>query len=260
MFRKLRIAILLFILATVTIGAWRSNARATDWQNSIHVTLYPIAADSSPLTRQAVAQARPGDFAPLGEWLEEEVQRHGRPLLQPLSINLAPPLDALPPPFPDGGSSLAIGWWSLHLRWWAWRHDAAPGPRPQIRLFVLYHDPALTPHLDHSLGLRKGMIGVIKVFAGHNERQRNLVVIAHELLHTLGASDKYDLRTNQPLYPDGYAEPERQPRHPQRFAEIMAGRIALGTDRAEIPEHLGQAVIGPATAAEIGLTAAPGPR
>ncbi len=257
MFRKLRIAILLFILATVAIGAWRSGARATDWKNSIHVTLYPIAADDSPATRQAVAKARPADFAPIGEWLQEEVNRYGRPLLQPLAINLAPPLDALPPAFPAGGSSLEIGWWSLHLRWWAWRHDAAPGPRPQIRLVVLYHDPALTPHLDHSLGLRKGMIGVIKVFADRRERQRNLVDIAHELLHTLGASDKYDLRTNQPVFPDGYAEPERQPRHPQRLAEIMAGRIPLSDDRAEIPEHLDRAVIGPATASEIGLVPAP---
>jgi hypothetical protein len=101
------------------------------------------------------------------------------------------------------------------------------------------------------------MIGVIKVFADRRERQRNLVVIAHELLHTLGASDKYDLRTNQPVYPDGYAEPDRQPRHPQRLAEIMAGRIPLSDDRAEIPDHLDRAVIGPATAAEIGLVPAP---
>jgi hypothetical protein len=100
------------------------------------------------------------------------------------------------------------------------------------------------------------MIGVIKVFADRNEHQRNLVIIAHELLHTLGASDKYDLRSNQPVFPDGYAEPERQPRHPQRLAEIMAGRIPLSEERAEIPGHLGRSMIGPATAAEIGLVPA----
>ena len=253
MFRKLRIAILLFILATVAIGAWRSGARATDWKNSIHVTLYPIAADDSPATRQAVAQARPADFAPIGEWLQDEVRRHGRPLLQPLAINLAPPLNALPPAFPAGGSSLEIGWWSLHLRWWAWRHDAAPGPRPDVRLFVLYHDPARTPELDHSLGLEKGLIGVVKVFASRDERQRNAVVIAHELLHTLGASDKYDPQSLAPIFPDGYAEPDRQPSHPQRMAEIMAGRFALADGQLAMPERLGQTLIGPRTAAEIGL-------
>lgn len=254
MFRTLRIAILLFILATVAIGAWRSHAQATDWKDSVHVTIYPIAADTSEASRLAVAQLRPDDFAPLGEWLQEEVQRHGRPVLRPVALNLAQPVDALPPPYPRGGSSLSMVWWSLKLRLWAWRHDSAPGPRPQIRLFVLYHDPALSPVLEHSLGLEKGKIGVIKVFASRSERQRNLVIVAHELLHTLGATDKYDLATNQPQFPDGYAEPDLRPRHPQRLAEIMAGRIPLSDSQAQIPDSLAATLIGPATAREIGLT------
>ncbi|MCA0188785.1 MAG: hypothetical protein LCH90_22840 [Proteobacteria bacterium] len=254
MFRTLRIAVLLFILATVAIGAWRSHAQATDWKDSVHVTIYPIAADDSQASHQAVAQLRADDFAPLGEWLQEEVQRHGRPVLRPVALNLAPPVDALPPPYPRGGSSLSMVWWSLKLRLWAWRHDAAPGPRPQIRLFVLYHDPALSPVLEHSLGLEKGKIGVIKVFASRSERQRNLVIVAHELLHTLGATDKYDLATNQPQFPDGYAEPDQRPRHPQHLAEIMAGRIPLSDSEAQIPDSLAATLIGPATAREIGLT------
>jgi len=34
-------------------------------------------------------------------------------------------------------------------------------------------------------------------------------VIAHELLYTLNATDKYDLNTGLPIFPNGYAEPER---------------------------------------------------
>jgi hypothetical protein len=79
------------------------------------------------------------------------------------------------------------------------------------------------------------------------------VVIAHELLHTLGASDKYDPQSLAPVFPDGYAEPDRQPRHPQRLAEIMAGRFALADGQLAMPERLGQTLIGPRTAAEIGL-------
>ena len=59
------------------------------------------------------------------------------------------------------------------------------------------------------------------------------MVIAHELLHTLGASDKYDPQSLAPIFPDGYAEPDRQPSHPQRMAEIMAGRIPVAEGRAE---------------------------
>jgi len=79
------------------------------------------------------------------------------------------------------------------------------------------------------------------------------VVLAHELLHTFGASDKYDRITLQPVYPHGYAEPERSPVWPQRFAEIMGGRTPIDEQHAEIPAGLADTVIGPETAKEIGL-------
>jgi len=75
--------------------------------------------------------------------------------------------------------------------------------------------------------------------------------LAHELLHTLGATDKYDPSDNQPWHPEGYAEPTLEPLHPQRYAEIMAGRIPLGRTRAEIPRTLDETLIGAATAREI---------
>lgn len=253
MFRKLRIAVLLVILATVALGAWRSGARATEWKHTLYATVYPIAADDSPHTRAGVARLSADDFAPITDWLQDEVRRHGRDVLRPLAISVAPPLESQPPPFPADGGPVAVGLWSLQLRFWAWRHDATPGPRPDVRLFVLYHDPARTPQLDHSVGLRKGQIGIVKAFAGRDDGPRNAVVIAHELLHTLGASDKYDPQSLAPIFPDGYAEPDRQPSHPQRMAEIMAGRFALADGQLAMPERLGQTLIGPRTAAEIGL-------
>ena len=253
MFRKLRIAVLLLILATVALGAWRSGARATEWKHTLHATVYPIAADASPQTRASVARLSADDFAPIADWLQDEVRRHGREVLRPLAISVAPPVESLPPPFPAGGGPVDVGLWSLRLRFWAWRHDATPGPRPDVRLFVLYHDPARTPRLDHSVGLRKGQIGIVKAFASRDEGPRNAVVIAHELLHTLGASDKYDPRSLAPVFPEGYAEPDRQPLHPQRQAEIMAGRFALSEELLAMPDRLGQTLIGPQTAAEIGL-------
>lgn len=255
MLRKFRITILLLILATVLVGSWRSTARTTAWENTLHVTIYPIAADPSDTSRRFVADLKPEDFTLIGDWLEGEVHRYGRSILRPVAINLAPPLASQPPPFPAGGNTLTMIGWSLRLRFWAWRHDDAPGPRPDVRLFLLYHDPVLTPMLDHSVGLEKGKIGVVKVFASRNERQRNTVVIAHELLHTLGATDKYDSGSLAPHFPDGYAEPQQQPLHPQTTAEIMAGRIPLAADRAKTPDSLAQTRIGPQSAREIGLPA-----
>ena len=52
---------------------------------------------------------------------------------------------------------------------------------------------------------------------------------------------------------DGLAEPDRQPLYPQRYAEIMGGRIALAEDDSVIPKSLKYAIIGPLTASEINL-------
>ena len=253
MFRKFRILVLLLILATVALAAWRADRRLGAWEHSIHVGVYPVAGDDSPATREFVRALETDAFAEIAEWLQEQSKRHGRTVLQPVVLRVAPPLGEQPPLPPPHASTLDIIRWSLELRWWAGRHDAIAGPKPDIRLFVLFHDPEKTPLLPHSTGLEKGRIGLIYAFASRQQSRQNAVVIAHELLHTFGASDKYDPATLQPLWPAGYAEPDSEPRLPQRYAEIMGGRIPLAAGRAEIPDSLVDTVIGNATAGEIGL-------
>ncbi len=253
MFRKFRILILLLILATVGLGAWRANSRLTAWEHTIHVAIYPIAADDSPATTRFVDELGNDNFADIAQWLQEQSASHGRTVLQPIAIHLAPPVAARPPPAPRQAGMLDAIVWSLRMRWWASQHDQIDGPRPHIRLFVLFHDPERTNRLPHSTGLSKGQIGVIHAFASRQQRRQNAVVIAHELLHTFGASDKYDLATLQPIYPAGYAEPDKTPRLPQARAEIMGGRVPLDEQRAEIPASLADTVIGTETAREIGL-------
>ena len=72
-------------------------------------------------------------------------------------------------------------------------------------------------------------MGVVHLFATRSQDDQNAIVTAHELLHTFGATDKY-AGSGAPLFPVGYAEPERVPRYPQRYAEIMAGRVPLAPD------------------------------
>lgn len=253
MFRKFRILILLLILATVGLGAWRANSRLTAWEHTIHVAIYPIAGDDSPQTARFVAELGSDDFADIAQWLQEQSDRHGRTVLQPIAVRVAPQVAARPPPAPRQANLIDAVFWSLQMRWWASQHDRIDGPKPHIRLFVLFHDPERTNPLPHSTGLNKGQIGVIHAFASRQQRRQNAVVIAHEMLHTFGASDKYDLATLQPIYPAGYAEPDKTPRLPQLKAEIMGGRVPLDEQRAEIPASLANTVIGTATAKEIGL-------
>jgi hypothetical protein len=170
-------------------------------------------------------------------------------------IELGEPVSEQPPDLPAEPGVLSIMSWSLKMRWWAaFVADAQDDIEPDVRIFVRYHRPDLAIKLENSVGLQKGMVGVVNGYASRRQRGRNNVIIAHEFLHTLGATDKYDPVNGQPIRPDGIAEPDRKPLYPQRYAEIMGGRIALTEDDSEIPSSLRYAVIGPLTASEIRLT------
>ena len=61
--RAIRIAILLMILAFVAIGTWLTQARSTDWNNSLWVKVYPINADGSDVVDRYIANLELEDFA-----------------------------------------------------------------------------------------------------------------------------------------------------------------------------------------------------
>ena len=79
--------------------------------------------------------------------------------------------------------------------------------------------------------MQKGLIGVVHAFAQRQMAGTNNIVITHELLHTLGATDKYEPGSGAPLFPIGFADPSQKPLYPQEAAEIMAGRRALSPRR-----------------------------
>ena len=96
------------------------------------------------------------------------------------------------------------------------------------------------------------MIAVTNLFASRDARGSNQVVLAHELLHTLGATDKYSRASNFPEFPEGFAEPNLNPRLPQKKAELMAGTNPARRRHAAMPESLRNVVVGRLTAEEIG--------
>jgi len=251
MFKAIRIAALMLLLVLVALSSWLTKQRTTAWQVPLEAVIYPVNADGSAIAASYIARLTAEEYQPVASFLAREGRRHGMTLADPLRVELAGEITSQPPAAPVGGSIPEIMLWSLRLRWWAWRVDNYQGPG-DIKLFVLYYDPAGRTQLDHSLGLQKGLIGVAKVFADRRDTPGNNVVIVHELLHTLGATDKYDLATGQPTYPDGFAEPGRQPRYPQQKAEIMGAVVPVAADQIAMPDGLEQVVVGSATAREIG--------
>lgn len=248
MHRNLRILLLLFVLAAIAGLQFGERLWVRSNAHPLEVAIYPIAADAAGA--DYLPRVRVDDYQEIATFLASEAQRWRHRLVTPARITLEAPIRDLPPPA-EAHSVLEAIQSSLRMRWYAFRHTPFWGSLGTVRLFVLYHEVRPDLPLPESHGLQKGLFGVVHVFASDAQRAQNNVVIAHELLHVLGASDKYDLR-GQPLDPTGLADPYAQPRYPQFKAEIMAGRIAVSASEAVIPKSLAETTIGYATAAEIG--------
>ena len=254
MFKAIRLTILLGILFFVAVSTWLTQARSTDWNNSLWVKIYPINGDGSEISGRYIDSLKVDSFTPIEAFIKKQLDEYGRTLARPVRMELGPQVTEQPPSFGESPSVLNIMLWSLKMRLWA-SDVAGPSddPAPDVRIFVRYHAPNGYPVLEDSVGMQKGMIGIVNAYAGRREAGFNNVIIAHEFLHTLGATDKYDPANGLPSFPLGFAEPDREPRYPQRFAEIMGGRIPLSTRDAIIPDNLKNVVIGRQTAQEIRL-------
>ena len=254
MFRKIRVAILLYILFMVAVGTWLTRVRSTDWNNSLWVKIYPINGDGSAVSADYISRLDGDAFTSIESFVAREVERYGHDLARPVRIELGNPIHEQPPAIDNTSNVLEVMLWSFRMRLWVW--DVTGGRdrvSPDVRMFVRYHNRESILKLDDSVGVQKGMFGIVNAYASRRLEGQNNVVIAHEFLHTLGATDKYDLATGLPIAPHGFADPERSPLYPQKKAEIMGGRIPESSRVALKPMSLRYVVIGPATAREIRL-------
>ncbi len=249
-FRQLRILILLLVLLFVAADAWWVDWRTARWNQTQWVAVYPVNGDGTALTQKYIESLTAEDFQSIGEFFMKEAKFFELSLPEPTKIVFGHIVDERPPAIPEQRKGLAVALWSLKLRYWAFRANQLDDTAPDIKMFVVYHDPATHAGLAHSTGLKKGKVGVVNAFASRALAQSNNVVIAHEVLHTLGATDKYG-GGGLPRFPEGYAEPDREPLYPQRFAELMGGRIPHSRVEASIPRSLRQVLIGEQTAREI---------
>jgi hypothetical protein len=256
MWKKIRVSILLLVLALVALYTWADRRRMAEWDETVWIAVFPVNGDAATRTDDYIAGLTREQFTDIERFFAREAGAFGVELERPVHVELYPAIAAMPPLLEPGTGLLGRVAWSLRMRYFSWRH--AGDALADIRVIVIYHDPELVEAVPHSLGLQKGLLGVVYAYADPSADATNNLVIAHEALHALGATDKYDQATNLPAYPDGYGEPDAEPRHPQAFAEIMAGRVAVSPREARMPAGLGEAVVGTRTAEEIGwLRASP---
>ncbi|MEE4291999.1 MAG: hypothetical protein V2J13_09660 [Cycloclasticus sp.] len=247
--KALRVILLLSVFVFVAFYSKLQRLESTAWAESLQVSIYPINGDGSVLTEQYINSLTEVNYRSVGTFFKTQWAVYSEYDFDPVAISVKPLVISQPPLPPTNGNVLKVIFWSLRLRLWSYQ-NAVDSDKSTVNIFVRYHQVDDSSQLAHSLGLQKGLIGVVNAYASGNYQEQNNVVIAHEMLHTVGASDKYDLTTGQPIYPSGFADPDS--RYDQSKAEIMAGKIPISVNESVMPDSLRQCVIGSKTAHEIG--------
>jgi hypothetical protein len=246
-----RVAVLLAVLVVVVAYAIHDvssrRARKT-WDHTLRVAV--VVLKKGAIDDAAVTALR--DRAPaLEARLEKEFRRYKPNAPKPFSIVVEGPIDlasAPPAATGDGIVDLASHAWDLHR----WTNDADDRAKLvagafDSRIYVTAEPPTGKAHMVEGTSEQGGRVGVVTVDLDTQAVVVDfaLSVIAHELFHTLDATDKYDANGHA-SFPDGLAEPELGTS--QRFVEIMARDRPDGHTLDAIDEL----AVGPATAREIG--------
>ena len=249
MWKKIRVSILVLILAWVAFGAWQDMNQ--DWSKPVIVLLHPINADGEAVTADYINQLSIDNLENTQHFLAENTQQfRGKSIF--FDFQLGRTLVQSPPKLPEKNGILENIMWSLKFRYYAWKQKESGDGSPAVTLYLSFYNPEKTKVLKHSVALERGRIGTVNLFAAAKYRGSNQVVMLHELLHAFGATDKYSMQTGQPIYPLGYAEPDKKPLYPQTIAEIMGGYIPLSEDKSITPKSLQDVMVSPTTAQEIG--------
>jgi hypothetical protein len=250
----MRIVLLLSIFFAILLSTWMAERQMANWERPVLVTVYPLVVDDSRATLEYARSIDADYFREVNLFFERHSKPYGFEVTPAFRFQVAPVSSDLPPSIPEQFDTAAIAWWSLRMRLWASMQGLFDGLiEPDIRMFVVLHSVGGGSEMGISVGMRKGRYGIVKAYAKESMTGSNLVIFTHEMLHVLGASDKYVLSTGDPIFPEGFANPDQRPLFPQKQAEIMGGAIPLNSYSSTMPESLAQCRIGRTTATEIGF-------
>ncbi|NOR68366.1 MAG: hypothetical protein GQ532_01500 [Methylomarinum sp.] len=251
-FKCFRIITLLMIFVGLAFYSKTQKLKSRSWSSPLEIIIYPMNSEDSPIVEDYITQLDSTSFEDIDQFFKDEAEHYELSITQPTATQLGKIIQTFPPEPPATPANfLELAWWSIKFRYWA--YQATPDELSnlhRVRIFVHYHQQTEGKLLQHSLGLNKGLLSIVHAFASKDQEQQNNIVIAHEFLHTVGATDKYNAN-NQAVFPDGYADPEQQPLFPQLKAEIMSGRIPLSSNLSKMAASLDHCIIGNKTANEI---------
>ncbi|MBI5531256.1 MAG: hypothetical protein HY898_00975 [Deltaproteobacteria bacterium] len=256
-FYLVRVGVLLSILALVVLYAvhdLRSRHARTDWRRPVSAAL--VVVRRGPVDDLAIQSLRER-IPRLQGALQSECARYRSCPTEPIFFRVYGPIDAAEPPAPSGEGVLDLAQQS----WAMWRYSRAVDARAGVdtggtdaKIYLVVRPPEDEHRrFVEGFGELGGRLGAVSVELDPSMVDFALFVATHELLHTLGATDKYD-PSGHVVAPAGLAEPDLVPVYPQLRAEVMARLRPIGPSAQVPPETLAELGIGPVTAREIGWT------
>ncbi len=259
-FYRIRVAVLLAVLGFVCLYAWadiRSRQARTTWERPVSVAV--VLLEMGRVSPQVVSEFKARAGA-LEDQLANERRRHRPGGSRPFSLSVFGPVSiAMRPPEPKSNELTALARhafdeWS-YLRDVHGRMNGFDAAGYDSRIYVVIKPARGGAQFVEGRSQQGGRIGVVDVDLNSEMVDFAWCVVAHELMHTLGASDKYS-SSGQALVPQGLAEPDKRPRFPQSHVEIMARNRPLGSGRETQPEKLTELRVNRYTATEIGWLSA----
>lgn len=248
--------VLLLVLGGVLLWAgndWWQRRQRRAWQRPLRVAL--ILVEREPVPERTLRSLSSRSFD-LERRLRAEFVRHGGSNVEPLSLHVSGPVSAASDPPSAGAGDV----WSLArhaLALWRWTRDLDARAGVEARAYdsrvylVLRPSRPGEPRVVEGESEQGGRVGVARADIDEEMQDFALFVAAHELFHTLGASDKYDA-SGHAIFPAGFATPAKQPLYPQPGAELMARNVPIAPGEERPPETLGELFVGEETAREIG--------
>jgi hypothetical protein len=252
-----RVTLLSAVLAIVALYAWRDVVRRkerNDWNRTLDVALI-VVRDGS--VSDGALEVLRSERRALEAALARQFARYRARPARPFSFVWYGPAE-LSDPVPEAP---ADGIWAAASHVWKLRRftagiderAAVPSRGFDVRIYLVVRPPS-ERGLVEGFSEHGGRVGIALAELDESTVALTLFVAAHELFHTLGATDRYgaDGRT---LIPEGLAEPERNPQFPQLYAELMARNRPVADGREVPPASLDELWVGAKTAAEIGWSA-----
>src|SRR5579863_6046135 len=134
--KTVRVSVLLILLALVAGQQLLERVATQSWKETLWVGIFPLNGDGSAGAQQYIESLTPADFAAIETFFSREARRYGVTLETPVHIELYPQGRTLPPVLARDAGPLGIAWWSLRLRWFAFRHSDSAGQAPaRVRIF-----------------------------------------------------------------------------------------------------------------------------